>query len=287
MKKLVITLVIVVGLLVAVDFGAAAVAEHQVAKKMRAELQLEEQPAVRINGFPFLAQVAMGDYRDVELEARAVQVADLQEVGIEANLHHARVTTSELISGDVQEIPVDEVVGRVKLKAPDVGRFIGINDLGINPAPKSALEETGGSNSSGGTDSTDGSEDSGGTDGSSDSGFGSTGGTDRSSSAVAFDGKVNIAGENTDVRVIAEMSLVNGKLRIEPKKLDIKTGSFGEIDLPELFEKSLLRQFTTTLDPGLLPFEVTPTAVRAERGALVVEGTAKDVTLGSNGMTTP
>lgn len=270
-KKLVITLVVVVGVLVAADFGSAAVAEYQVAKKMRSELKLNEDPAVRINGFPFLSQVAFGDYRDVQLAARAVKVGQLSEVGVEANLRHARVATSDLISGTAKEIEVDQVLGRIKLKASDVSRVIGITDLTINPAPKDALEETGESGDTGGS-------------GQGDTAPGST--VDHSRTTVALDGSVNIAGEDTQVRVVAVMSLLNGQIKIEPRKLDLVTGSFGAIPLPKVFEKSVLQQFTTTLDPGLLPFQVTPTAVHAERGALVVEGTADHVTLGANGFTT-
>ena len=268
MKKLAITLVIVVGLFVAADFGAAAVAEYQVSKKMRSELKLAEDPSVRINGFPFLWQAAWGDFRDVQLEARAVQVGQLSEVGVEADLHHARVSTADVISGTADQINVDEVVGRVKLKASDVGRYIGITDLTINPAPKDAL--TG--------------EDSGGDQSGSGESPSST--VDRTRTVVQLDGSVNIAGENTQVKVIAVLSLLNGQLKIEPRKLDIVTGNYGEIPIPDVFEKAVLGQFNTSLDPGMLPFAVTPTAVGVETGALIVEGTAKDVTLGPGGMTT-
>jgi hypothetical protein len=41
--------------------------------------------------------------------------------------------------------------------------------------------------------------------------------------------------------------------------------------------------FTTRLDPGTLPFNVTPTAVKADDGALVVEGNAHSVVLNTSG----
>ncbi|QUH05426.1 DUF2993 domain-containing protein [Saccharopolyspora erythraea] len=270
MKKLAITLVIVIGLLVAADFGAAAIAEYQVSKKMRQQLALNEDPSVRINGFPFLYQAAVGDFRDVQLAAQAVKVGQLSEVGIEADLHHARVSTPDVVAGKADRIQVDELVGRVKLKASDVGRFIGITDLTINPAPKDALTSEDGSS--------DGSGDA------EQSGPSST--VDRTRTTVQLDGSVNIAGEQTKVKVIAVLSLLNGQLKIEPRKLDIVTGSYGEIPLPEVFERSVLEQFNTSLDPGLLPFEVTPTAVGVERGALIVEGSAANVTIGPGGMTT-
>ncbi|MER7015055.1 LmeA family phospholipid-binding protein [Saccharopolyspora sp. NPDC000359] len=266
MKKLVIALVIIAGLLVGADFGGAAIAEYQVSKKVAEQLQLPENPEVRINGFPFLTQVVAGNYRDVQMAANAVQVGPFNEVGIEADLHGAKVSTSELIAGTADHFTVDELVGRVKLKASDVARLIGIQDLTINPAAKDALADEDGSVSA------------------ADEQLAS--GTDRTKAVVQLDGTVNIAGSDNKVRVIAVLSLVNGKMQIEPRKLDLNNSTFGAIELPSIFEKSVLQQFSTTLDPGMLPFEVKPTAVHAERGALVVEGIAEDVTITPDGVTT-
>jgi hypothetical protein len=263
-KKLAIILVIVFGLLVVADFGAASAAEYQVSKQMRAQLQLSEDPSVRINGFPFLAQAAMGDFRDVQLQAQAVKVGQLSEVGLEANLHHAKVSAADMIAGKANKLDVAEIVGRARLKSSDVGRLIGITDLTIVPAPKDALSGVPG----GGSDRTQ------------------TPGTtvDQTKTTIQLDGSVNIAGADNKVRVIAVLSLLNGQMKIEPRKLELNNNALGPIPLPPLFQKSVLQQFTTTLDPGMLPFRISPTAVRAEEGALVVEGTAHDVTIGAGGM---
>ena len=281
MKKAAVVLAVVLGLFVAVDFGTAAVAEYQVSKQMRQQLNLAEDPAVRINGFPFLWQAAVGDYRNVELEAKAVKVGALNEVGIGANLRHARVATSEVVAGTADEIEVDEVDGRVELKASDVGRFLGITDLRIAPAPKNALkdDESGGDDASGQPEDPSGADP---TQGSSEEGS-----TDRTKATVQLDGSVDIGGTNVKVQVMAVLSLLNGELKIDPRKLDINTSEFGNIPLPPIFERSVLQQFSTTLDPGALPFRVTPTAVDVEHGALIVEGTARDVTIDAGGMSTP
>lgn len=275
MKKLAISLVIVLGVLLAADFGLAAVAEYQVAQKMRSELRLDQNPEVRIKGFPFLAQAVVGDFRDVELEAPSVQMGQLNEVGVEATLSHARISPTDVLTGNADRVTADEVDGRVRLRASDLGRFIRVKNLTIAPAPEDALEE--GDSDSG---------DSGSSSGDGQPGNGLDTGVDRTKTAIQLDGSVNIAGENTKVRVIAVLSLLNGKLNIDPRDLEITTGSLGEIPLPELFENSVLQQFTTTLDPGTLPFEVVPTAVRVEPGSLIVEGTAKNVSIGRNGLST-
>ncbi|PKW13184.1 LmeA family phospholipid-binding protein [Saccharopolyspora spinosa] len=266
MKKLAIALVIIVGLLVGADFGAAAIAEYQVSKKVAEQLKLRENPDVRINGFPFLTQAIAGNYRDVQLAANAVQVGKLNEVGVEADLHGARVSTADVLSGTADHFTVDQLVARVKLKASDIARLIGIQDLTIEPAQKDALADDDGNVSSADEQL--------------------TAGTDDTKAVVQLDGTVNIAGSDNKVRVIAVLSLVNGKMQIEPRKLDLNNSALGRIELPKLFEQSVLKQFSTTLDPGVLPFEINPTAVRVERGALVLEGTAENVTISASGVST-
>lgn len=256
MKKLVITLVIVIGLLVGADFATAAAAEYEVSQQMRTQLHLADAPDVRINGFPFLYQAAVGDFRDVQIDANGLTVGQLSNVGIQAHLINARASVADMLSGTAK-IEVDELDGQVRLSAADVGRLLGISDLTITPAPKDALSGTS-------TDATNTQP-------------GST--VDPTKTTVQLDGSVNIAGSDNKVRVIAVLSLLNGQMKIEPRKLELNNSAFGPIPLPPIFEQSVLQQFTTTLDPGALPFKVTPTAVRTEPGVLVVEGIAHNVTV--------
>lgn len=247
-KKLLISLMVILGVLVAADFGAAAFAEHRVAEKMRTELELERDPRVRINGFPFLYQAARGDFRDVRIRASGVAAGPLRDLDVQADLRHAKVATSRVLAGTANKIKVEKVVGRIRLNESDIGRILEIPDLHIRPAPRM-------DNKSG-----------------------------DKSTAVRLDGTVNIASTDNHVTVVGRLSLSDGKLHIEPRKLDLENSSVGRIDLPEIFEKSILRRFRTTVDPGNLPFTVTPTAVRAERGALVMEGRARNLTIDSNGV---
>nr|WP_228046529.1 DUF2993 domain-containing protein [Saccharopolyspora sp. HNM0983] len=254
-------------MLVGADFAAAAFTERQVATEVGKQLKVQQDPDVSINGFPFLTQAAAGNLRDVQLAAKSAQVGELQDVDLEADLHSARFTPSEVIAGNANDLAVDNMVARVKLKSSDVGRLIGVQDLAINPAPEDALD---------GTDGTSGQNDQAGT--------GQSG--DQTSTAVALDGTVNIAGSQNKVSVVAVLALVDGKLQIEPKKLGLDNDSFGQIALPSAFEEAILSQFKTTLDPGMLPFEITPTGVRAERGALVAEGSADNIKVSQDGVTT-
>lgn len=253
MKKLVITLVIVLGLLVAADFGAATVAQQQVSKQVRSQLKLPQDPSVTIHGFPFLYQAVTGDYPDVEMNADSVALGELHDVGVGATLQHARIPLSDVLGGKTDRLTVDQVDGRMKLKAPDVGRMIGIQNLRINPASPQDLAAAGGSSGNG--------------------------------QPVALDGSINIAGRNLHVKVVAVLSLRGGKLEVQPKSLDL-ADKLDSIPLGRAFENSILQQFATTLDTRMLPFKIQPTGVQVEPGALVVEGKANQVAMGPDGVRT-
>ena len=120
-KFLVITLIVLGLLLVAADFALAAAGEYQIAQRMREKLQLDEDPSVRINGFPFMLQAVRGDYRHVQIEATGVPIkderagVDLRDLDIKADLRHTRVELSDLLAGNVSKATIDEVEGSVKI----------------------------------------------------------------------------------------------------------------------------------------------------------------------------
>jgi LmeA-like phospholipid-binding len=121
-RKLVIVLVVLVGLGVTADFGAAAAAEYQVAKQMREELGLATDPSVRINGFPFLSQAVLGSYSAIDMRAAGLTVGPLHDVAVEATLRDVDAPLSDLRSGDLQSVRVAEAAGRVRISDRDIGR---------------------------------------------------------------------------------------------------------------------------------------------------------------------
>ena len=67
-RGLLITLVVLIGLLVAADFGAKAYAESAIASKIDSS-GLGVKPSVNIEGFPFLAQVASRNLKQIDINA--------------------------------------------------------------------------------------------------------------------------------------------------------------------------------------------------------------------------
>jgi hypothetical protein len=247
-RKLVIVLAVLLGLLVATDFGAAAAAEYQVSTRLRSHLSLPEEPAVRINGFPFLLQAAVGDYREVEVSADRVTVARLNDIGVEATLHHVRVPFSQLVSGSADTVPVDEVVGKARIRASELGKLINVDDLSV--------EEI--------TDR--------------DRTLAADAGKPVPANAVKLGATTRVGGQPMHVTVIASVGLAGGHVEVTAHSVQLDGQS-----LPPVLEQPLLTSFTVRIDPGMLPFGVTPTSVRAQDGTLVVEGVARNVVLPTGG----
>jgi hypothetical protein len=76
-KGLVISLIVLVGLVIAADRVGLMVAQDQIAKTIAAEYDLDHKPKVSIKGFPFLTQAVGGKYHEID-----VNVGELTQLGV-------------------------------------------------------------------------------------------------------------------------------------------------------------------------------------------------------------
>lgn len=255
MRKAIIALLVLVGLLVAADFGVAAAAEQQVSKRMRAELGLTNDPAVRINGFPFVAQAASGDYPDVVITADRLTVGPFTEVSVRAELTHVRAGLGELLGSGPRTLRIDEASGTVRVNAADLGRQLpGVTQLRIEPVSSASV--------SGLIPELD------------------------PDNAVRLLGTVTLLGQRFDVSLLAVMQLDGTVVQIVPREFEV--GGIGRsAQLPRAVQAALRQLFTLRLDPGTLPFTVMPTTLRAVDGALEVSGTARGVVISGGAAPNP
>ncbi|WNV91146.1 DUF2993 domain-containing protein [Umezawaea sp. Da 62-37] len=245
-RKWIIALLVLVALLVGADFALAAAGEYQVAQKMRAKLGLAEDPSVRINGFPFITQALGGDYKDIEISATGVPVRDqLRDLEIQANLLHTRIELSNLLAGNTKGAKIDRVQGRVKIKANDLNRLVNqvtpFTDMAIEPDTRA-----------------EGSEEQ---------------APPRTSAAVKLSGNTTLASRKISLTAYGTVTLVGGQVELAVNELKIDDLSL------EPFIAHLKQALSIKIDPGVLPFTVTPTAVQVESGAFTVEGTVDDIPL--------
>jgi hypothetical protein len=256
MRRLVIALLVLVGLLVAADFGSAALAESAVSRQMRDQIGLVDDPAVRINGFPFLTQALSGRYSSVDVDASRISVGELRELAVSAQLRDVTAPLSMLLGSGPKSLDVREAEGTVRVPAADVERLIpGIEDMRIESLDDEALQQA-----------------------VEDGGDASLTKIDPDTAARLV-GTGSLLGQKVEIAVIAVLELVDGQAQIEPR--DIRLGGGDAPALPAAVERTLRQLFTLRINPGSLPLEVTPTALRARNGALEISGTARNLTLGA------
>ena len=112
MRKLLVALVVLAGLLLLADRGLAAVAQRTVASEVQLAAGLTAEPDVDLGGFPFLTEAVRGRYDRVEVSSTRVPAGSLVLDRLDAVLLGAQVPLGEAISGSVTRVPVEQVTAR-------------------------------------------------------------------------------------------------------------------------------------------------------------------------------
>jgi hypothetical protein len=255
-RRTVAVLIVLVALAVGADYLAAALTESAVAREMRTELNLADDPSVRINGFPFLTQAVAGRYRSVDVTADHVSVGPLRDVQVRTQLRDVTAPLSQLIAGS-RTVAVREAEGTVRIGAPDIERLLpGVDKFYIDGIDANGLQQA--------VDD----------------------GADRAllqldpNTAARLGGTVDLLGQKQQVNIIAELQLAAGQAQIVPH--DVRLGD-EKIELPPPLQRTLSKLFTLRLDPGGLPLQVTPTRLRATNGGLEISGLTGRLVFGAGG----
>ncbi|GAA3637642.1 hypothetical protein C8D88_101369 [Lentzea atacamensis] len=255
-KFLIITVLVLGVLLVAADFALAAAGEYQIAQRMREKLQLNEDPSVRINGFPFMLQAVRGDYKHVRIDANGVPIRneqqglDLRDLDISADLRHTRVELADLLAGNVSKATIDQVDGSIKIKALDLNRLANqvtpFDKLSIEPDNRLATPTPA---------------------------AGATTTAPKTTAAIKLSGQTNVAGKVVTLTAYGQIALASGAIQITVDDIELEDASLKQI-IPQLRQALAIK-----IDPGTLPFGATPTAVEVESGAFILRGVITDVPL--------
>ena len=258
-KRTVAAVVVLCAAAVGVDYGAAALTESVVARQMRSQLSLADEPSVRVNNFPFLTQAISGRYKSVDVTADHVAVGPLHDVQVRSQLRDVSAPLSQMLGDGPRTVTVREVEGTVRIGAPDVERLI--REAGDVPVDKLYID---------GIDA-DGLEKA--VDDGADPALKSL----DPATVIRMGGTVDVLGQEQPVTIIAELQLADGRVQITPR--DIRLAD-GDVQLPVALQRTLSRLFTLTLDPGALPLQVTPTTLRATSGGLEISGLTGRLVLG-------
>ena len=124
---LLVLLVLVVGVLVVVDRVGVRVAEGRVADQIATRGDLTSAPDVEIDGFPFLTQALSGSYQDIRVHLTAEELGQPAGTRADVSLRGVHVPLADVLSGSVQQIPVDRVDGTATLSYALLAQQLGGN----------------------------------------------------------------------------------------------------------------------------------------------------------------
>jgi hypothetical protein len=132
-----VTVVIIVGVLLGLDFGARAVAESVLASKIQQQ-GLQSKPSVSIDGFPFLTQVASRNFSHVTISAADVPAGPVTITTIKAVATGIRLSSYAFSSGTIGNISGTALISFSSLASTLTAQFgpLGalLNGTGLNLA---------------------------------------------------------------------------------------------------------------------------------------------------------
>jgi hypothetical protein len=114
-RALIVVVLVLAALFVIADRVGVAVAEDQVADRIAEQAGLPGPPEVDIAGFPFLTQAVAGRYDDVRIQLTAADLGQPEGTDADVALRGVEVPLSDVVSGSVQQVPVDRIDGTATL----------------------------------------------------------------------------------------------------------------------------------------------------------------------------
>jgi hypothetical protein len=114
-RALLVVLLVLGGLALLADRVAESFAEDRVAQVVTERGELAGRPEVEIGGFPFLTQAVAGRYDEVRIALEAADLGQPEGTRADVSLRGAEVALSDVLSGSVQEVPVEGIDGTATL----------------------------------------------------------------------------------------------------------------------------------------------------------------------------
>ena len=111
MRKLLVVLIVLVGLLVAADRIGAVVAGREIASRVQTAYNLPSKPSVSVHGFPFLTQLASGNYHEIDVSVPSVSANGVTVDGLTARLTGVRAPLNNLFGRSPSGITAADVAG--------------------------------------------------------------------------------------------------------------------------------------------------------------------------------
>ena len=138
-RKLVITVIILLALLVAADFGARAYAESRTADAIKAEVGTDVTPDVSIEGFPFLWHAVQGSYPQVVISATTTSADSIPGVRAVAELETVNLPLRDALAGSAANLTAQSANVRALIPLDSLAAALGRPDLTLSAGPDGGI----------------------------------------------------------------------------------------------------------------------------------------------------
>lgn len=132
MRRLILSVVLIVGVVALADRVAAFAAERTVALRIQQDQSLAVRPTVTVAGFPFLTQLFRGRYDRVDVSVHDLRRGGLHIDKVVAHLRDVDVPFSSVLHQNVKRIVVTSATGEVDLDYTDVDQLLGSKHLRLS-----------------------------------------------------------------------------------------------------------------------------------------------------------
>jgi hypothetical protein len=143
MRRAVIALVVIAGLLVVADRVAKVAAQSVVATQIKSDQALSQRPDVTIRGFPFLTQALAGRYGDVSLTLHDVPSRSVPVKRLAVDLHGVHVPLADVFFHHRSSVPVDRATATILLSFDDLNAYFGPKHLTLSQGSNDEINVTG------------------------------------------------------------------------------------------------------------------------------------------------
>ena len=143
MRRAVVVIVVIVGLLVIADRVAVVEAQSTVAARIETDQHLSQRPDVSIRGFPFLTQAIGGRYTHVTLTLHDLRDRTVPVQTLTVDLRGVHVPLGSVFSHHVTRVPVDRAAATVLISFADLNSYFGTRHLVVSRGPDGQVAVSG------------------------------------------------------------------------------------------------------------------------------------------------
>jgi LmeA-like phospholipid-binding len=119
-RKLLIALVVLAGVLVAADYGLRLYSQSVVADELQSSLKLSEKPSVSFGGWPFITHVISGDLPSATVSAHEATAAGVRLERLSITLRDLTFSAKRLITRGGGEIRAKSGDGTALMTSADI-----------------------------------------------------------------------------------------------------------------------------------------------------------------------